>query len=154
MPQIRILAVGKIKTSFWQQAIEHYTKRIAYGYELSMNIVKDADSALPMAKRIETEAERIKKFLSPNDVIICLDEKGKSLTSRDFATFLQSVWERGKTPCFIIGGAFGLSADIKQEAAHLLCLGAMTLPHELARVVLCEQLYRAGTILSGTGYHH
>ncbi len=154
MPQIRILAVGKVKTPFWQQAIEHYTKRMGHGFELLVALAKDADASLPMPKRLEQEAERLEKLFLPNDIIICLDEKGKEYSSIDFAKFLETIWERGKRPCFVIGGAYGLCPSIKAKAGQLMALGLLTFPHELARVVLYEQLYRAGTIMAGSGYHH
>ena len=154
MLQLRIVAVGRIKTAFWQEAIEHYTKRISFSLELATGIAKDADAHLPLPKRISLEAERLEKFFLPTDTIISLDEKGKNYTSTSFTRLLEGIWESARQPCFVIGGAYGLADSIKQKARHSIALGSITLPHELARVVLYEQIYRATTIMAGTGYHH
>ena len=154
MKHIRILAVGRIKTSHWQAAAEHYAKRLSHSLRLEEVIVKDADAKLPLPIRRETETERLLKQLRPSDTLICLDETGKTYTSKQFATFLQGLCDTGKTPCFMIGGAYGLTESAVQSARHTLALGPMTFPHEMARVILLEQLYRAENILAGTGYHH
>lgn len=154
MLQIRIIAVGRVKTAFWRQAVDHYAKRISFSLELSTGIAKDADADLPLPKRLSLEAERLEKLFTPMDTIICLDEKGKSHTSISFTRLLESIWESGRQPCFVIGGAYGLADSIRHKARNTLAFGPMTLPHELARVVLYEQIYRATTILAGTGYHH
>ena len=117
-------------------------------------LVRDADAKLPLPERLETEAQRLVKCLRPSDALICLDERGSMMPSEAFALFLQKLQSSGKTPCFAVGGAYGLAESFKSRAEHLLALGPMTFPHELARVVLLEQLYRAESILAGTGYHH
>lgn len=154
MKKIRIIAVGKLKTPFWQSAYEQYQKRLSHFMQVEEIIVKDADSSLPIQERMQIESDAIQKHLKPSDLPIFLDEKGKSHTSKGFAEFIQKLAASGKTPCFIIGGAYGLADLIKKQAPHLLALGPMTFPHEMARVILMEQLYRSQTIISGTGYHH
>lgn len=154
MRTIRLLAVGRLKTPHFKAAAEHYAKRISHTARFEEQNVKDADPDLPIAERKDREGKGLAKLLRPNDVLVCMDEHGKHLTSREFATFIERCSESGRTPCFIVGGAYGLSPEILAQAKHTICLSAMTFPHELARVVLLEQIYRAENILSNTGYHH
>jgi 23S rRNA (pseudouridine1915-N3)-methyltransferase len=154
MKTIRILAVGRLKTPFWQAAAQHYRKRLAHSFRVEEVLVRDAPAGLSSRERQETEARRLSGSIRSGDIRICLDERGTSRTSDAFAAFLQSLFDAGKTPCFLLGGAYGLADSLKGQAHHLLGLGPLTLPHELARVVLLEQIYRAQTILAGAGYHH
>lgn len=151
----RILAVGRIKTSFWQQAAAHYFERLRHNCRVTESIVKDGGASLPPSTRNAEEGSRIISAIGPSDIVVCLDEHGKNRTSRDFATFLEQLTENStRQPCFIIGGAFGLDKAVLQRADHKMALGPMTYPHELARVLLLEQLYRADAILRGSPYHH
>ncbi len=154
MKEIRIITVGRLKTPHWKEAAAHYAKRLAPFLRLEESIVKDADPALPLAERKKQEGARILRQLGPGDICLCLDEGGKSMTSRAFADFLARLADTGKKPCFVIGGAYGLAPEVLARAAHRLALGPMTFPHELARVLLLEQIYRAESIMAGSGYHH
>ena len=154
MKKIRILAVGKLKIPHWQQAAEEYKKRLARMVGIEESIARDADAGLSMPERLAVEAERLAKLRRSSDLLICMDERGDSFSSEGFAAFLQRLYASGKVPCFVIGGAYGLAPSIKQEAVHQIALSAMTFTHEMARVFLLEQIYRAETILAGTGYHH
>ena len=93
------------------------------------------------------EAEKIREKIPRHLRLVALDERGRDLTTRQFAALL------GEPTVFVIGGADGLDPAIKKEAALLLRLSALTLPHALAQVVLCEQIYRAATLLTGHPYH-
>ncbi len=154
MRRARIIAVGKLKTPHWQSAAAHYVKRLARSLRIEETAVKDADPALPLAGRKEQEAERLLKALKPQDCPICLDEYGVMPNSRAFAELLGRLHDAGRVPCFLIGGAYGLGDSVLAAAEHRISLGPMTFPHELARVILYEQLYRAEQIRAGTGYHH
>ena len=154
MKNIKIIAVGRIKTPHWQDAATHYVKRLSHFLRLEEVIVRDADPALPALERKIREGALILKQTRPGDTLICLDEGGKTLDSRSFADFLNRLTTSGKTPCFAIGGAYGHAPNVLSAAAHTLAFGPMTFPHELARVVLLEQLYRAECILVDSGYHH
>lgn len=152
---LHIIAVGRLRTPFWKSAAEHYETRLLRWRALSQSIVRDGDPALPIVDRNAFEGKGILAALSPADIPICLDEQGKTFTSRQFATFLQTLSENaGRRPCFILGGAYGLDNAVRKIATHTVALGAMTLPHELARVVLLEQLYRAEALLRNLPYHH
>jgi 23S rRNA (pseudouridine1915-N3)-methyltransferase len=154
MKRIRILAVGRIKTPHWRMAAEHYTQRLAPAVRVMEELVKDADPALPVETRKERETQGLLKLLKPSDTPLCLDERGKLLDSQAFAALLRALYDSGRTPCFLIGGAYGLARSALEIARQSLSLSPMTFPHELARVLLLEQLYRAENILAGTGYHH
>ena len=154
MKSIRILAVGHIKTPHWRDAAAHYAARLSRFLRLEETTVKDAAAELAPEARKELETQRLLKLLHPRDTALCLDERGTALDSRAFADLLRRLYESGKRPCFLIGGAYGLSEEARITAARCLSLGPMTFPHEMARVILLEQLYRAETILAGTGYHH
>ena len=152
---LRIIAVGNLKTSHWKQASIHYAQRIQHWRLLQEIIVKDADSSLSISDRNAMEGQRLLNSVQDSDVLICLDERGKNFTSPDFAKFLQSISENAtRIPCFMIGGAFGLDDKVKEKAKYKLALGTMTFPHELARVLLLEQIYRAEAIIRGVPYHH
>jgi 23S rRNA (pseudouridine1915-N3)-methyltransferase len=154
MKGIHILAVGRLKTPCWRAAAEYYAARLARRLSLRESIVKDADARLEPSLRKMLEADRLLKTCRCGEVLVCLDENGESRTSGQFAGFLRALFDAGKTPCFVVGGAYGLDQKILRSAELCLSLGAMTFPHELARVLLLEQVYRADSILAGTGYHH
>lgn len=152
---LRILAVGQVKTAHWKNAAAHYMQRLKRWRDMRESIVKDGDAALPITERNKWEGQKILAAIQPSDCVICMDERGKSMTSKDFAIFLQGLSENAtRTPCFVIGGAFGLDPAVRDAAHHLISLGPMTLPHELARVVLLEQIYRAEAIVRNVPYHH
>jgi 23S rRNA (pseudouridine1915-N3)-methyltransferase len=154
MRRIRLLAVGRLKTPHWRTAAAHYHERLAPVVRIQEECVKDADPSLPVPTRRERESRALLKLLKPADTVICLDEGGRQMTSPEFARFLTALHDSGQAPCFIVGGAYGLAPLALERAGHRLSLGAMTFPHELARVLLLEQLYRAEMIRAGTGYHH
>lgn len=154
MKRIRLLTVGRLKTPHWRDAASYYYKRLSYTLSIEETIVKDADATLSLPERKESEGVRLLKSIRPSEELIVLDENGKTMPSEYFASFLQSLFEKSRIPCFAIGGAYGLADSVLCKARHRLAFGPMTFPHELARVLLLEQLYRAENILSGTGYHH
>lgn len=149
-----MISVGRIKTPFWREAAAHYRARLERGHQLELCSVKDADSALPPEARMRQEGERILAALPAGATVICLDEHGTAQGSASFAHYLQKLWDDSRPPCFIIGGAYGLSEEVLARAQKKIALGPMTLPHELAQVLLWEQLFRADSILRKTGYHH
>ena len=154
MAKIYFIGVGKIKTQFWLEAVEHYRARLAKGHQLEVVVVRDGDAKLPPEARKRQEGERIQAALPPGAAWICLDEHGESLTSPSFAAYLQKLWDSSRPPCFIVGGAYGLAPEVLEKAHKKLSFGPMTMPHELAQALLWEQLFRADAIIRKTGYHH
>jgi 23S rRNA (pseudouridine1915-N3)-methyltransferase len=154
MLRIQYIFVGKLKSPYWQSAATHYDTRIKRWYKCRETIVKDGTGKDP-AERMAREGQAILNKITPRDYVVCLDEHGRTMTSPELARTLQTWFEHPvKAPCFIIGGAYGLDQRVRDRADTLLSLGPMTFPHELARVILCEQLYRAGTLLKNIPYHH
>jgi 23S rRNA (pseudouridine1915-N3)-methyltransferase len=118
-------------------------------------VVRDAPAGLAPAEAMAVEGRRILDKAGPADFLVVLDEGGEALRSVDLAQRLRAWTEAPATvPCFVVGGAHGLGAEVLAAARVRLALGPMTLPHELARVLLLEQLYRAASILRQLPYHH
>ena len=134
--RVTVLAVGRLRPPYVDDA-EHYLKMLGrYATVDVVEVREDAD----VARRIPDRA-----------FVVLLDAGGRQMTSEDFAAWLSERRHEARDVCFVVGGAFGLAlpdADLK------LSLGRMTLPHQLARVVLVEQLYRAHKILAGEPYHY
>jgi len=137
---IRILCVGKLKAPHFQSACEDYHRRLRRFTK--MEIVEIGDSAP------ESEATEMARHLKSAPFVAC-DERGELWSSHDMARWLG---KHGSTD-FLLGGPAGLDPDLRERAAQRVAFGRITLPHELARVVLLEQLYRGYTILQGHPYH-
>ena len=148
-----VAAVGKPRNAELAAAIEHYESRAARYWPLDIREVREeaGRGASPEQVR-EREGERLSSRIEGANVIAC-DERGIGMTSHKFASFLQDARERARDVAFVIGGAFGLADTLRDRAQTRLALAPWTLPHELARLVLAEQLYRAGTIVRGEPYH-
>ena len=147
---ITLLSVGSLKTSWVQQGCQQYLDR------LSINLIEiPASKQRDSVKQSEEEsASIIKRLDKMNGKIWVLDERGDNLTSEGFSKALGQMGDRGESVIFVLGGAYGLSDVVYKKADRLLRLSDMVFPHELCRVVLLEQIYRAGQIQKGTGYHH
>ena len=152
---IKLICIGKIKKSYWHQAAAAYVHRLSKYYSLQVLELKDGPKHLAAQERMRVESQAIQAKISSQDMRICLDSQGRSLSSPQLASKLKAWLEDpGTSPCFILGGAYGLAEQLTTKSSMLLSLGPMTLPHELARVVLLEQLYRASTIIHNHPYHH
>ncbi len=155
MKSIVCLAVGRLKTPHWVLAAEYYATLIGRFARFDRLEVKDAPGHLALELRIDTEGKSLLAKLGVKDRLLGLDATGRSYSSEGFAAALEKWWEDPvRRPCFVLGGAFGLSGEFRERCDQLISLSSMTLPHELARVVLFEQVYRALAIQRGTGYHH
>lgn len=152
--KIILLAIGKLKDKSCANLISDYSQRLSHYCDFEMKDISDAKNN-SIDKCLLEEETKILKEIKPGDTLIVLDERGESVTSKYLANTLQNFQNRSiKRLVFVVGGSYGLSANIKQKADKLLALSALTLTHELARVFLVEQLYRAHTILRGEKYHH
>ncbi|WP_031388183.1 23S rRNA (pseudouridine(1915)-N(3))-methyltransferase RlmH [Desulfonatronum thiodismutans] len=155
MKAIACLAVGRLKTPHWVRAAEHYATLIGRFVRFERVEVKDAPGHLSLERRVDMEGKALLAKLGPKDRVLGLDAGGRGYSSEAFAATLGTWWEDPvRRPCFVLGGAFGFSGEIRERCDQLISLSPMTLPHELARVVLLEQVYRALNIQRGTGYHH
>ena len=138
--RLRILAVGKVRRGWIQDGIDLYRKRLP-----GLSIVELRDSTP------EKESEAIRAARRPDERLVVLMEQGETLASIPFARKLEQI--SSERFAFVIGGADGLTDDLKSEAHWRLSLSPMTFPHELARLMLVEQLFRAQAILQGSPYH-
>ncbi|MGD9608894.1 MAG: 23S rRNA (pseudouridine(1915)-N(3))-methyltransferase RlmH [Desulfovibrionaceae bacterium] len=154
MKTIRLLVVGAAKAPWFREAASHYLTALRRHVPVEEVVLRDG-KASDRERRMAEEGRAILAKLGPRDLLVVLDENGRSLASRELASRLgQLLEDPGRRPCFVVGGAFGLPPEVLARADLTLALGPGTLPHELARVVLYEQLYRASSILAGAPYHH
>lgn len=153
--RIRILTVGKVRQGFVAEGEAEYRRRLRGYAELEIQeVVVKAAASLPEAEVRQREGEELLARLPAGERLIVLDEKGRAQTSRQFADVLAGVQRSGAPRVtFVIGGASGLDERVRQRAEMMVSLSALTLPHQLARLVLVEQIYRACTILRGEPYH-
>ena len=143
--KLKIAWIGKTKDPAIQSLTDEYLKRIARYTEVEHLVLPDEAALLKL---------RAKTGTRPAHAVVLLDSRGKQLSSEDFAQFLQTHQDRNPQPLILaVGPANGFTDEARQSASTVLSLGKMTLPHELARVILLEQVYRAFTILKGHPYH-
>ena len=159
MLSVEILCVGRLKERYWTEAVAEYTKRLQSFCKLRiMEIpecrVGDRPTGGEIEKVLETEGNAILQKISPSAYVIPMCIEGKSLSSKKLAETLQNVAIGGKSQvCFVIGGSFGLSDAVKRRGDLRLSVSAMTFPHQLFRIMLLEQIYRAFSINAHTQYH-
>ena len=155
--KIQFWSIGKNHESYVKEGIEDFTKRIAKYFPVEWNIIPVPKNAGMMSEMDlkKKEGEMIVDWLRKDDYLVALDEHGKEMSSEKLAEFLQSrANDSVKTLVFVIGGAFGLDDAVLQKAKYKLSLSKLTFPHQLARLILAEQLYRACTIIRNEKYHH
>ena len=157
--KIKIVTVGKLKEKYLKDGIAEYTKRISRFAKLEMielidEKTPDKASELENQKILETEGERILSKIGERDFVVVLAIEGKTLSSEEFSKQLEQASIKGySTLTFIIGGSLGLAPVVKNRANLSVSFGHLTLPHQLMRLVLVEQIYRAFTIQQGSPYH-
>jgi 23S rRNA (pseudouridine1915-N3)-methyltransferase len=153
--KLRFIWIGKLKKRFWQEATQHYWRHLGRYFSLQEICLKSAPASMDPEQSKQEESKRILQKLNTRDRTIILDSQGQALTSPELARKLQ-LWiqDNERRPCFILGGSYGLDQGLCSQADLQLSLGPITLPHELARVVLLEQLYRATCINLNHPYHH
>jgi len=152
--QVGLFVVGRPRDAALAEAIAEYETRAARYWPLTVTEVREAGSrAADAAGAKRLEADRLlERLLSRAEVVAC-DPGGEQLDSTAFAAWLRDRRDRAQDVAFVIGGAYGLGDAVRERARKRLALAPWTLPHELARLVLAEQLYRAGTIGRGEPYH-
>lgn len=144
-----------MKTPFWKDAASHYIQRIGRMRRIDCREVRDGNPSLPTDRRKAEEGRRLLECPEPGDALLVLDEGGTPLTSQGLADLLRGIDASSPgPPAFVVGGPYGLDPSVLARASRIISLSSMTLPHELARVVLLEQLYRALCILGNIPYHH
>lgn len=149
---LRVIAVGKLRPAY-RDAADDYLKRLARSATVSEIQVKEASRAPTDAAQRMEEAGRLRAKVEAGAVVVALDREGTYLTSEALAHQVQRWRETARPVAFLLGGSNGLDEELRKSAGLRWSLGPLTLPHELARVVVMEQLYRAFTILRGEPYH-
>ena len=155
---VNVICIGKLKEKYWTAAIEEYSKRLG-GY-CNLKIIELKEVKLPKnagatdeLNVINKEGEEILEKINDGDFVVALEVEGKLLGSPELAREVEAATFSHSTIDFIIGGSLGLSAAAKRRANLPLSLGRITLPHQLARVVLLEQIYRCFKIINNETYH-
>jgi len=149
-----VAVVGRPRDPDMASVIRRYETRAARYWPLDIKEVREESARTSSHDLVrEKEGERLLSAPAAGSRIVACDETGDAMTSRDFADWLQSTRESARDVTFLIGGAYGLASSVREQASRLLKLAPWTLPHELARLVLAEQLYRAGTIVRREPYH-
>ncbi len=153
MQRIVLITIGRVKETWAKDACDFYVERLKRAAKFDI-IELPASRESDPKRQAEDESRRLLKFLQGYDAELwILDERGKGLKSPSFAKELATLRDMGRTIAFVLGGAYGLTDDVR-AAGRLFKLSDMVLPHELCRVVILEQLYRATEIMKGSGYHH
>ena len=156
---ISIIAIGKLKEKYWQDAVKEYSKRL--GAYCKLQIIELKESPLP-ANPSAADEEAVKRAegteilskISKGDYVITLEIKGKSFSSEALASKIEELGIEGKSSLvFVIGGSLGLSKEVSERADFKLSFSAMTFPHQMMRVILLEQIYRSFKIIRNETYH-
>jgi len=155
--KLQLWSVGKDHESYVKAGVEDFTRRISRYYPVEWTILPPLRNAatLTMSDLTKKEGEMILEKLEKDDYLIALDENGKQMSSEGLAQFIQTRANASiRNLVFLIGGAYGLDQQVLQRANYKWSLSQLTLPHQLVRLVLAEQLYRACTIQRNEKYHH
>lgn len=154
---IDIIAVGKIKEKFFRDAVEEYSKRLSAFIKLSLTEIPDEkipdNASVKVIEKIkETEGKKILSKIKDGAVVaMCIE--GKEYSSEELASFLERTSNTASRITFVIGGSLGLSDEVKARSDLRMSFGRITLPHQLMRVVLAEQVYRGYKIINNQSYH-
>ncbi|MEO8112562.1 MAG: 23S rRNA (pseudouridine(1915)-N(3))-methyltransferase RlmH [Ginsengibacter sp.] len=150
-------SVGKMHESFVKEGVEVFTKRISHYYPVAWKVFSSAKNAASLTEEEvkKTEAIAILNSIQKDDVLVALDENGKQWTSPELASFIEQKANKGtKNLIFLIGGAYGLHENILFKCHYKWSLSKLVFPHQLVRLILAEQVYRACTIIRNEKYHH
>ncbi len=157
MMKIQFWSIGKNHEPYVKEGIHDFTERISNYFPVEWNIIPVPKNAGMMSEMDlkKKEGEIILDWLNKDDFLVALDERGKEMGSEKLAEFIQArANESIKTLVFVIGGAFGLDEAVLKKANYKWSLSQLTFPHQLARLILAEQVYRACTIIRNEKYHH
>lgn len=156
--KVTLICVGKVKEKFYRDAIKEYEKRL--GAYIKLNTIEISDEKVKVendseiALAMEKEGNNILSKIKDNQYVITLEILGKNLSSEEFALKIDNLMLIGKSDvALVIGGSYGLSDSVKKRSDFALSFSRMTFPHQMMRVVLLEQVYRAYRIITGASYH-
>jgi 23S rRNA (pseudouridine1915-N3)-methyltransferase len=151
------MMVGRTTTGYLAQGIDEYVKRIGRYLPMETRVIPDvkASRGLTPERQKELEGEAMLAAWQPSDHVVLLDERGRQMTSRELAAFIdRKMVTLPRNLVFVIGGPYGFSPQVYDRANEMLSLSKMTFPHEMVRLFIAEQIYRAMTIMRGEPYHH
>ncbi|MDR2655588.1 MAG: 23S rRNA (pseudouridine(1915)-N(3))-methyltransferase RlmH [Oscillospiraceae bacterium] len=156
--RIEILAFGKLKEQYWREACGEYIKRLSVFCDIKISELPEArlgkkPSPKEIGNCLEREGEALSARLAPRTKLVALCIEGRRINSESFAEFLDECAKSGFGAQFAVGSSYGLAEAVKQKADLELSFSAMTFPHQLARIMLLEQIYRAFGILKNSKYH-
>lgn len=155
--KLRLIVTGRTATRYLDDGIQHYLERIKHYQPFELKVMPDVKNAARMdpARLKEAECRAVLDQLAPGEWVVLLDERGKLLTSRDFAAEIERLATTVRRDVtWVIGGAWGFSQAMYERADAMLSLSKMTFSHEMVRLFFVEQVYRAMTIIRGQSYHH
>jgi len=155
--KILLIFTGKTSEKYLHDPVNDYLERIRSYFPVELKVTRElrAHNFSDRETLKKAEADEILKNIETSDYVILLDEKGQTLSSVEFARFIQGQQNKNvRKIVFVVGGAFGFADEMYQRANMLLSLSKMTFTHQMVRLILVEQLYRACTILRGEPYHH
>lgn len=155
--EICVVSVGKISSKWIEEGISVFENRIKRYNKFSTIIIPDIRNAKSLTKEKikEEEGKSILSLFNTSDFVVLLDERGKEFTSGEWSDWIQKIMNSGrKRLMLVIGGPYGFSKDVYERTDYKLALSKMTFTHEMAKLFLTEQIYRAFTILKGEPYHH
>jgi len=153
--KVSIWAIGKTDEKYLEEGINKYLKRLKHYTQLSYEEFKDVKAGQFPTETLKREADMILTKLKSEDILVLLDEKGQSYDSVQFASYLEKMQVQStKSIVFLIGGAYGHHETIRLRANHLVSLSKMTFSHQMVRLFLVEQVYRAYTIIKNEKYHN
>jgi 23S rRNA (pseudouridine1915-N3)-methyltransferase len=150
--ELLLAAVGRLRPSY-REAADEYLKRLAHYTRLREVEIREASRAGSVARQQAEEAERLEARLPAGSTVVALAREGEAWSSAELSRRLGRWQQEARPLVFLLGGSFGLASALIARAGHRWSLGPLTLPHELARVVVLEQIYRGFTILRGEPYH-
>lgn len=151
---IQIVAVGKLKEKATKELVEEYSKRLKAYTKLEITEVADETNQIEEAKVLQLEGERILKAIKKDSYVVLLDLRGRELTSVEVSMKLNEIYTYHNSDItFVIGGSLGVSNEVRSRADYMWKLSDLTFPHNLVRVILLEQIYRAYKILNNEAYH-
>ena len=156
--RIKVVCIGKLKEKYWQDACSEYLKRLSKYSKTSVEevleekIPNETASYIEIAKK--AEGERILKKVNPNDYVVLLEISGQQINSVQLANLLDDITIKGhSTIVFVIGGSYGVSEEVKKRANYKLSFSKLTFPHQMARIMVLEQIYRSFKINNNEKYH-
>jgi 23S rRNA (pseudouridine1915-N3)-methyltransferase len=153
--KVTILSVGKVRQSFVKEGEAEYLKRLKGAFPVELvELGCEVPESMGAEAAREREATELLKKLDHFDFVVALDERGDQFSSLEFCRFLEKRMISGKRSLvFVIGGAFGFNEKVRHRADSVLSLSALTFPHQVTRLLLIEQIYRAHTMMKGISYH-